>query len=275
MLSETLLDVASFLDYASLVVLRLTSKQLLGIADKYAEKLAFRRTFSVTYLKPVLTIKESRVDDPHAVVHRMELRGTHNERLHDVADALQSHIGPHAIRGIYLYELNFSLTQLVDLVPPLRFALELHLQFANGSLLTSQEYSDITLLFDRLVWAGFCQIPVEALVVFLQSASASRLTGWSALAPAAERNLLLDAAVEDTVFRACFNLTREQGQPWKVAFVGWYLRWNFLRRLIEVMKETVYLALDMEFQILIRMEPMFFSHSVLWPGHRTRQGKGN
>lgn len=137
MLSETLLPVVSFFDYATLVVLRLTNKQMISFVDRYAEKLAFRRTFNVSYrrlyqgqLRQEFTLKEVNADSSYAVVHSVDLDRTDNERIADAVAELQSHIGPHAVHELHFYELDFSVKLLVYLVPALRHASEIHLHYA-------------------------------------------------------------------------------------------------------------------------------------------------
>ncbi|KAH7699446.1 hypothetical protein AAVH_33448, partial [Aphelenchoides avenae] len=242
MLSETLLDVASFLDYASLVVLRLVNKQLFSFVDRYADELAFRRSFVVSYgISPQtrtyqLRIAEARADNRlgPVVVHTVELERIDDERITRAATELQSHIGPHAVHCALLDDLSFSVKLLVDLIPALRYATDIHLGYASGSSPSSQEYIDITSLFERPTSIGLTEIPIEALVVILQSDCASRLEGWAAFAPSAETNTELDAAAEDVIFRSCFDFSNnEQGESREISLVDWHIRWEFLRRLIE------------------------------------------
>ncbi|KAH7700638.1 hypothetical protein AAVH_32239, partial [Aphelenchoides avenae] len=106
MLIETLLDVTSFLDYATLVALRLTEKQLLCFVDRYAEQLAFRRSFVVSHSRIdeapqyQLEVGEVRADNAYAVVHTVEIDGTDIEQIAAAASELQSHIGPHAVQEV-------------------------------------------------------------------------------------------------------------------------------------------------------------------------------
>lgn len=245
MLSEILLDVACFLDYATLVVIRLSNKHLLCFAHKYADQLAFRRTFILSSSGPYPTqpyrfsVAEFRADNLYALRHTEDLEGIDDERIADAATKLQSHIGPHVVHYVHLSGLNFSLKPFVDLIPALRYASEIRLNYSDGAAPSSREYSEVTALFERPTFTEFTAIPIEALVVFLQSASASGLTGWAAHAPLAEKNIELDAATEDAVFTSCFDFAnQEQGERRSISFVHWNLRWEFLRRLIEVLSPT-------------------------------------
>jgi hypothetical protein len=242
MLSEILLDAVSFLDYSTLVMLRLANQQLLRFCDRYVGQLAFRRSFILSYNRSFrvanlheLSVYDITGDRWRARVHRIELDRTDEERIVDALTELQPYIGPHEVHELDLFDFNLPVKLLVDLIPTARYASVIRLNYAEGFSPSSQEYTEITSLFERPTWVEFSAIPIDVLAVFLQSAPASRLAGWSASAPSTEENIELDAALEDIIFRSCFDfVSLEQGEPKQVWFTGWNLHWDFLRRLIEV-----------------------------------------
>lgn len=244
MLSEILLDIVSFFDYATLVLFRLTNKQLLCFADRYAAQLAFRRTFTVlgrtsqALVGMVFHLEEIRADNSTIRVHTMEVDAGDEERLLGAMAELHSLIGPHAVHLLDLAEIRFYVKLFVMDVPAVRHASEVCLDFASGCSPSLEEYKEIVSLFERPTHAGFWQIPTEALVAFLESACASKLKDWSARAPRAdEYDELeeLDAYQENIVFRSFFNFSNlEHGEQKRFMFEGWNLRWDFLRQIIEV-----------------------------------------
>ncbi|KAH7691333.1 hypothetical protein AAVH_40153, partial [Aphelenchoides avenae] len=226
MLSEVLLDVISFFDYATLVFLRLANKQLLCFADRYAEQLAFRRTFNVScrILEPQvyqLSVSEVRANITHVPQQTIVLDASDTARTLRALDELYLLIGPHAVLEVGLGELPFSVKLFVERVPALRHASEVHLDYESGFSPSLQEYKEIVSFFERPKRVCFWEIPIEALVAFLEShAHQSSRTGCD--------------SQENIIFRSYFDCTNlEQGESKHFMFMGWNLRWDFLRRIIE------------------------------------------
>lgn len=209
MLSEILLVVVSFFDYGTLVVLRLTNRQLLRFADRYSGQLAFRRTFDVYCLRRQvqarlcdLWVTGARADNSHTPVYTTELDSTDNERLIGALSELHSFIGPHAVCEVFLDKIAFPIKMLVDLVPALRHASDICLKYAAGSSPSSQEYIEIVSFFERPTTVEFWEIPTKTLVAFLENFGASQLKNWAALAPGlrtGQEKIKLDVSLENII----------------------------------------------------------------------------
>ncbi|KAH7712416.1 hypothetical protein AAVH_20258 [Aphelenchoides avenae] len=240
MLSEILLDVVSFFDYATLVLFRLTNKQSIRFVDRYADQLAFRRTFTVysrtgQALGSQLFLEEIRADNSRMPLH---LDATDDERLSGAIYVLHLLIDPHAVVEVDLEQFPLSVKPFVEHVPALRHASEVYLDYDGISPPPLQEYKEIVSLFIRPNRVCFPKIPVAALVAFLESACAAQLEDWSVCAPRADEcDELegLEVSQENIICRSFFDFTNlEQGERKDFTFTGWNLRWDFLRRIIEV-----------------------------------------
>lgn len=133
------------------------------------------------------------------------------------------------------FELSFSVKLLIDQISAVRHASVVRLNYAEGCSPSSQEYVEITPLFERPTWIELWEIPIEALLAFLGSTRASQLNGWAAYALSTETNNELGAAAEDTIFRSCFDFTNQKpNEPREIRLRRWDLRWDFLLRLIGV-----------------------------------------
>lgn len=88
---------------------------------------------------------------------------------------MQSIIGPHAVQVVNLNNIRFSVKQLIERIPALRHAAGVYLDYASGFAPSLNEYAEIASSFERLKQLFFWEIPIEALVAFLQSACASQL----------------------------------------------------------------------------------------------------
>ncbi|KAH7695533.1 hypothetical protein AAVH_37407, partial [Aphelenchoides avenae] len=147
---------------------------------------------------------------------------------------MQSLIGPHAVYDVDLESITFPVKLLVDHVPALRLASEIRLHYTIAHGPSLQEYTEIVSFFERPKRVAVLEIPTEALVVFLGSACASKLKKLDAIASPTERNVELSLAQENTILRSCFDFfDPSQGEPKHFVLLGWNLRWDFLRRLIE------------------------------------------
>lgn len=143
------------------------------------------------------------------------------------------------IREVYVEKIVFSTKLLVDLVPALRYASKICLNYATGSSPTLRDYKEVVSFFDIPTRMEFWEIPIEALAAFLEGVCVANLKGWSAFAPGLFTNpekIDFDGELEDIICRSCFAFANlGQDEPKETWFVGWNLRWNFLRRLIEVL----------------------------------------
>lgn len=148
-----------------------------------------------------LTVEEIGAGRARALVHSVELGWTVNARIVGAAIELQSHIGPHAVEELDLFDLSFSAKLLIDQIPAARHASIVRLNYAEGSSPSSREYIELTSLFERPLCIELPEIPIEALLVFLQSTCATQLNGWAAYAPPTEKNSELNSTAEDTIFR--------------------------------------------------------------------------
>lgn len=177
-------------------------------------------------------------------MHTKDVDAADNELFIRAVAELQSVIGPHAVYKVDFDHTKFPVKLFVDLIPALRHASEIGLQYFSGSSPTLEENTEIVSLFERPQRIGFLEIPVETLVAFLGSACASKLKEVEAIGPI-RKNAEVDVAQENVIFGSCFDFTNlEQGQSKQMTLIGWNVRWDFLRRLIEV-PNTPHVILDL------------------------------
>lgn len=227
MLQEILLDVASFLDYTTLVMLKLTKKVIRCVVERNAAKLAFRKVFSLGCSDNHFEMSHPNDPSVDRVVVKVDANDT--ERNAALAE-VKSVIGPHdGVIEVELFGLSTPIKRLVDSVPGLRDA--------SGILIWRSTPGDIAdiVAFRQPQYLSLVTIPLEALIVIMNDDCSSKVSALYANAPENERESVLDANAEDAIVRFCMRYDNLRGNESKrVRMDYWNISWNFVERLAKV-----------------------------------------
>ncbi|KAH7702626.1 hypothetical protein AAVH_30213, partial [Aphelenchoides avenae] len=98
--NESFLQVLHFADYKTLVLTKLVGKHFLRLAVKYAEELARRRSFLVTFWTAQITVS----DMTSLVGGSIPYKHGHQTSLAHACRELAGLIGPHAVTTLTFHE---------------------------------------------------------------------------------------------------------------------------------------------------------------------------
>lgn len=239
---ETLLEIVSCVDYASLVALRFANIRIRRVIEGNEEILAARRTFHLKVSERLILVDEQLEGKCALVTKKKCSLDNYNEAMREVETILRG----HPVSNLELHR-PLSLSELVDLLPQLAYTKTLFIRRFDSLEGIVDEYirplSHLTNLGLGYHYDGFPSTILEILGedLLLQIPSITfRIGGVPAV----------DGALEDLLYRFCFDFSGLSRDSKKfVAVHGAYLSNEFCRRIVKV---------SMRHNRIVRMLSLYF-----------------
>ncbi|KAH7696389.1 hypothetical protein AAVH_18609 [Aphelenchoides avenae] len=228
MLQEILLDVVSFVDYATLVMLKLSNQGLLRFVDRHGEMLAVRRTFMIECHADKFTVLNA---IEWWLRERVVINANDTERRSALAE-LKAIIGPDVVKGIGFYEAKIPIRSLVDAIHAVRDTWDV---FVNGPRSTTEKYVEDVCEFRRAERMTLYQIPLDMLIALMKHDCSSKMSWLSITPPLKEGKRVVHPDSKSELLRFCVDYDNLRDQDTKRIWLEyWSFRWTFVERLIEV-----------------------------------------